>query len=118
VLKPWHTMPTSRKDALAKGEKHYFTGKECCHGHIAPRRTSAANCSECQREWGTNSRGKKPNRWIQENKERWNKYQREYRKRRRDFDEEFHNRTNRHSLKNKLKARQYRKSLEDEQEQG
>jgi hypothetical protein len=38
----------SRKDALAQGLKHYFTGKPCKHGHEAPRFVSTRNCSACQ----------------------------------------------------------------------
>jgi hypothetical protein len=38
----------SRKDALAQGLKHYFTGKPCKHGHTAPRFVSTRNCSACQ----------------------------------------------------------------------
>jgi hypothetical protein len=39
----------SRKQALALGLKHYFTGEPCKHGHIAKRYVSSAECSECSR---------------------------------------------------------------------
>lgn len=39
-----------RAEAKAAGLKHYFTGKPCKHGHVAPRQSSTGNCTECQRE--------------------------------------------------------------------
>jgi len=40
----------SRKDALAKGLKKYFTGQPCLKGHVAERRTlSPCECVECCR---------------------------------------------------------------------
>jgi hypothetical protein len=38
----------SRKDALAQGLKHYFTGKPCKREHVAPRFVSTRQCSACQ----------------------------------------------------------------------
>ena len=35
---------------MAQGEAHYFTGKPCPNGHIAPRFVSNYGCSECLRE--------------------------------------------------------------------
>lgn len=37
----------SRKDAIARGLKSYFTGEQCKHGHIAPRYVLNGGCSEC-----------------------------------------------------------------------
>jgi len=47
-----HTkLPSTRAEAKAIGATHYFTGKPCKHGHIAPRKTKGA-CVECLRaEW-------------------------------------------------------------------
>lgn len=39
--------PPTRDDARRTKEKHYFTGKPCPHGHVAPRYTSNGGCSEC-----------------------------------------------------------------------
>jgi hypothetical protein len=39
----------SRKDAKASGEKYYFTGKPCKHGHISLRYTDNLTCKECIR---------------------------------------------------------------------
>ena len=40
----------SRKEARIAGLPHYFTGKPCCHGHIAERMTSQKHCLACHRE--------------------------------------------------------------------
>lgn len=40
-------LPKSRRDALAKGEGQYLTGKPCIHGHVAYRYTSSGACSTC-----------------------------------------------------------------------
>lgn len=37
----------SAKDAAAKGDKLYFTGRQCRNGHIAPRYVSCGVCKEC-----------------------------------------------------------------------
>lgn len=41
--------PSTRAEAKATGATHYFTGKPCKHGHVAPRRTKG-NCIECDKE--------------------------------------------------------------------
>lgn len=40
-------QPTSRSDAKRVGEKTYFTGQPCIHGHIAKRYTRSGGCAEC-----------------------------------------------------------------------
>lgn len=37
----------TRAEAMARGLKHYFTGKPCCRGHIAPRNVDRRNCPVC-----------------------------------------------------------------------
>lgn len=37
----------SRSDAVLTGQKRYFTGQACKHGHIAPRRVHNGTCVEC-----------------------------------------------------------------------
>lgn len=37
----------TRKDALAQGLTHYFTGKPCKRGHLAVRYASTKSCIEC-----------------------------------------------------------------------
>jgi len=44
-------LPKTRKEAQQTGNKYYFTGQPCKHGHIAPRKTKGA-CIECLKvEW-------------------------------------------------------------------
>lgn len=38
---------TTWADASAQGAKHYFTGKPCIRGHVAPRFVSNTGCTEC-----------------------------------------------------------------------
>lgn len=39
----------SRKEAIEKGLKRFFTGKPCNHGHISERTVSSKGCLECSR---------------------------------------------------------------------
>ena len=41
----------TRKEALAKGLKHYFTGKLCKHGHRATRIVGNGTCVVCHRAY-------------------------------------------------------------------
>jgi hypothetical protein len=44
-------LPKTRKEAQETGNKYYFTGQPCKHGHVAPRKTKGA-CVECLKvEW-------------------------------------------------------------------
>lgn len=43
----YEKLPRSRAEAVASGVKHFFTGKQCKFGHVAPRRTSDDHCTEC-----------------------------------------------------------------------
>lgn len=45
-------MQTSKREAKAHGEKYYFTGKPCKHGHIAKRWTHNGVCEICCKEAG------------------------------------------------------------------
>lgn len=38
----------TRKEAIERGLKRYFTGKPCKYGHISEKVTSSATCCECQ----------------------------------------------------------------------
>ena len=49
-------MAKNRRDAMAKGETSYFTGKPCIHGHMAYRYTSSGACSTCVLENATAAR--------------------------------------------------------------
>lgn len=39
-----------RFEAIQTGALHYFTGKPCKKGHVAPRRTVNGNCTVCEGE--------------------------------------------------------------------
>lgn len=41
-------MENTRKKALAVGDKTYFTGLSCVHGHVSPRRASTGECLQCR----------------------------------------------------------------------
>lgn len=41
----------SKKEALNKGLKTYFTGKPCKHGHTSERYVSSRCCVDCQEAW-------------------------------------------------------------------
>lgn len=60
-------LPKRRRDAIAMGSLHYFTGKPCKQGHVAPRQV-CGNCTVCHLEGS-----RKP-----EVKERQRAYDREY----------------------------------------
>lgn len=56
-----------RAAAKTRGEKQYFTGVPCTHGHIAARRTANGQCAGCQ------------DAWLRENPERRRETTRKYR---------------------------------------
>ena|ERR1700731_3040976 len=41
------TMHKSRREALEKGEKSFFTGVPCIRGHVAKRSTENGSCYAC-----------------------------------------------------------------------
>lgn len=44
-------LPTTRAEAMRLGATHYYTGKPCANGHVAPRKTKGS-CVECLKdEW-------------------------------------------------------------------
>ena len=77
-------MPATREEAKKTGNKYYFTGQPCKHGHIAPRKTKGA-CVECLKvEWTKGNAERvvyfreynkredvkeRKNEWYQENRE-------------------------------------------------
>lgn len=40
-------LPKSRKEAIERGEKTYFTGMPCKHGHLAPKTSYNSTCVTC-----------------------------------------------------------------------
>ncbi len=62
----------TRQQAIKEGLNKYFTGKPCKSGHISIRYVDNYSCKECRKE-----RGRK---WKIDNRERHNRYYREYNK--------------------------------------
>lgn len=56
-------MESTRKAAKMAGEKHYFTGKPCKHGHIADRLTANGQCFECSRRVSDHKRAAARSKW-------------------------------------------------------
>ena len=46
----WTILPTSGAEARFLHSKHYFTGRPCLRGHIAPRRAGKGDCLACSNE--------------------------------------------------------------------
>lgn len=44
-------LPVTRKEALAQGSKHYYTGVPCKYGHLDIRQSGDTKCSACNRAW-------------------------------------------------------------------
>lgn len=43
----------TRKEALERGLKRYFTGKPCKHGHVSERKIGSGMCLSCDKKWKT-----------------------------------------------------------------
>lgn len=41
-------MKSTRKEARLAGDRYYYTGKPCKHGHDSKRTVATGNCYECQ----------------------------------------------------------------------
>ena len=41
-------LPKSKGEAIAEGERYYFSGSPCMHGHLSPRFLDSS-CVECRR---------------------------------------------------------------------
>lgn len=48
ALKKWNRK--SRAQAIADGDKYYYTGKPCKRGHYSKRKVNSSTCMECYRE--------------------------------------------------------------------
>jgi hypothetical protein len=67
-------LAASRLEAVAKGSTHYFTGKPCSRGHVAPRFVSNFNCVQCGKAHSSKWASKNPKkraqmmaRWVDRN---------------------------------------------------
>ena len=90
----------SRKEAIEKGLKMYFTGKPCKYGHVTERRASTGVCLECEKEynreyWVQNKdqiKEYKKGFWkeyYQQNKERIKEYQKDYREQNKEYWKDY-----------------------------
>lgn len=50
IQQDFFKLPATRAMARAIGASHYFNGKKCVRGHVAPRTTLSCNCTECATE--------------------------------------------------------------------
>jgi hypothetical protein len=53
----FNNLPRSREDARRLGLRHFFTGRPCKYGHIAPRYVSTTQCVICQLEYTRKNSG-------------------------------------------------------------
>ena len=60
-------MESTRKAALARGDKQYFTGVACVKGHVAPRRAKTGECLDCRAEHLVDWRKRNPDKVKQHN---------------------------------------------------
>ena len=81
----------TRKEAKAKGLKHYFTGKPCIRGHLEKRPTSSSTCVACNREDIDLARKNNPE---------------SYKKKSREYSAEYY-RKNRRGIIDKLYAKRF-----------
>lgn len=69
----------SRKEAIEKGLRTYFTGKPCKHGHVAERYVSNGVCVECMKAHSTSDEKRKYSRqYYKDNAEQILEQQKQY----------------------------------------
>jgi 5-methylcytosine-specific restriction endonuclease McrA len=75
-------LPRTQREARALGQKFYFTGEPCIHGHLAPRWTCNTGCHECLRlrnlRYSRSPKGKadlarRNAEWVKNNREASNR---------------------------------------------
>lgn len=85
----------SRKEAILKGLKYYFTGNECNRGHISNRTVSNRKCTGCARQH------------YQENKEIIKQYQQENKEHRKQYSKRYNKDNKDNKDRIAKKAKQY-----------
>lgn len=75
IIPPFDGKTITRKQAIDKGFKYYFTRKECKNGHIAFRDVINSNCVHCMVNYERSIEQKERHRaksveWANKNKER------------------------------------------------
>lgn len=98
-------LPSSWKEAKASGSIHYFTGKECKHGHINKRLTSNGCCMDCantkaKKHYFANADKKKAynKEYVAKNKEYYKKKRRERYLANREEEKNSHKQWNKNNL--------------------
>jgi hypothetical protein len=82
----------SRKEAMEKGLKRYFTGKPCKHGHVAERFIVSKACRECGNERYKNNKDaiiERTKEYRKNNKDAIRERTKEYRKNNKDAIREY-----------------------------
>lgn len=84
----------SRQDALAKGERYYFTGVPCKNGHVCLREAKRTTCLECQKMWDRERnalphRREASSKWQKQNRGRMNEIARAFHRRNPEKREAF-----------------------------
>ena len=109
----------SRKEAIARGLKRYFTGEPCKHGHTVERRVSGGDCVVCKIERQKSEKYMEKRRVCarrsyKRNPEKWaDRYRKSYEKN----PEKYSIRNKNYYLKNLEKVRaERRKSMEKHRE--
>lgn len=81
----------TRDEAIDQGLKRYFTGEPCNHGHIVYRFVGDGKCVECNRITSKRRYHKNPDsnkkagkKWVNKNRDYWNSYMREYRRKKKE----------------------------------
>jgi hypothetical protein len=94
-------MNTPYKKALEAGDKYYFTGKPCKHGHIDKRDTTSGHCVSCEK---SRDRTKQHKKYYQLNREKILTIQKECRAINQD---KFNKRQRDYRAKNPEKLKEY-----------
>ena len=81
-------METTRKSALEKGEKQYFTGVPCVQGHTANRRAKTGECLECRKLFLFKWRKKNPQKVKNHNQIQYTNHAEKLRERSRKYAQE------------------------------
>lgn len=95
----------SKKEAIEKGLKTYFTGKPCKYGHVAERSVSNRCCLECLKEYSKEHYGQNKEyykAYYEQNKEYIKERNKEYREQNKERIREYRE-------QNKEHIREYRK---------
>lgn len=83
----------SRKEAIEKGLKAYFTGRPCKYGHVAERRVSNRACLECEEKYskGYYEQNKEYfKEYYEQNKEQIKEYREQNKERIKEYNKEYY----------------------------